>query len=364
MGETRGVFERPPGSGVWWINYYVDKKRHRVKVGTKAAAEKLYARRKAAALEGRHEVKKEPVIEAQVVTVNELIDDVLELIQSGDHASVKTYISRSHKVRAALGALPADRVTPQVIQQFLKANTKTPANSNRYKAFLSLCYREGLVNSKVTSNPARLVRQRKESGGRLRFLSRDEYNTLYTIIEKRFPAHLAEFVASVHTGMRLSEQYSVTWKMVHLDRKIIRTEKSKSNRKTVEGRTIHLNLDAIAAIQSLKRPGQKPSDVVFPHPGKHIDLRTWFPHALEEAGITDYVWHGNRHTFCSWLAMAGATLKEIQELAGHKTITMSARYAHLSPDHKLSVVDRLSVAIPVPTPVSHGHHNSHHLLDK
>jgi hypothetical protein len=40
--------------------------------------------------------------------------------------------------------------------------------------------------------------------------------------------------------------------------------------------------------------------------------------------------------------MAGATIKEIQELAGHKTITMSARYAHLSPDHKLSVIDRIA----------------------
>jgi site-specific recombinase XerC len=42
--------------------------------------------------------------------------------------------------------------------------------------------------------------------------------------------------------------------------------------------------------------------------------------------------------------MAGATIKEIQEVAGHKTITMSARYAHLSPDHKLSVIDRIAAA--------------------
>jgi len=67
---------------------------------------------------------------------------------------------------------------------------------------------------------------------------------------------------------------------------------------------------------------------------------------LEEAKITGYVWHSNRHTFCSWLAMAGATIKEIQELAGHKTITMSARYAHLSPDHKLSVLDRITARPP------------------
>jgi site-specific recombinase XerD len=40
--------------------------------------------------------------------------------------------------------------------------------------------------------------------------------------------------------------------------------------------------------------------------------------------------------------MAGASIKEIQELAGHKTISVSAKYAHLSPDHKLSVIERLS----------------------
>jgi len=40
--------------------------------------------------------------------------------------------------------------------------------------------------------------------------------------------------------------------------------------------------------------------------------------------------------------MAGASIKEIQELAGHKTITMSARYSHLSPEHRLSVIDRIA----------------------
>jgi site-specific recombinase XerD len=50
---------------------------------------------------------------------------------------------------------------------------------------------------------------------------------------------------------------------------------------------------------------------------------------------------GTGTRFCSWLAMAGASIKEIQEAAGHKSITMSARYSHLSPAHKESVVERL-----------------------
>jgi hypothetical protein len=47
-------------------------------------------------------------------------------------------------------------------------------------------------------------------------------------------------------------------------------------------------------------------------------------------------------TAFSWLAMNGATIKEIQEAAGRKSITMSARYAHLTPKHKASVVDRIA----------------------
>jgi site-specific recombinase XerD len=42
-----------------------------------------------------------------------------------------------------------------------------------------------------------------------------------------------------------------------------------------------------------------------------------------------------RHTFASRLVMSGVNLKTVQELMGHKTIAMTARYAHLAPTHKL-----------------------------
>lgn len=74
-----------------------------------------------------------------------------------------------------------------------------------------------------------------------------------------------------------------------------------------------------------------------------LALMTFEP-ALIEAKITDYTWHNNRHTFCSWLAMAGVSTKEIQVLAGHKTITMAARYAHLSPEATASGSERLVIA--------------------
>lgn len=69
--------------------------------------------------------------------------------------------------------------------------------------------------------------------------------------------------------------------------------------------------------------------------------------ALKDARIKAFRWHDLRHTFCSRLAQAGVSLRVIQEAAGHKTIQMSARYAHM--DHTtlqnaMSVLNRNAAA--------------------
>jgi integrase len=330
---TRGVFEKPEGSGIWWIHFYAAGKRHREKVGRKSDAIKLYQSRKADATAGR---KLPELRNSRVLLFSELIDDVLEYV--ADHKDHRSYVSKANIVRRAIGSRPAAEVTPQELERWLRSRCKTPATTNRYKAFISLCYRDGMHNGKLMINPARQVRHRRESSGRLRFLSREEYDRLYKIIEERFPKHLAEFIISVKTGMRLSEQYSLLWNQVHFDRRTIDLTKTKNG----SARTVHLNVETIAALKSFRRKNQNGSDPVFSRRGPRFDTRSWFVPCLEEAGIDGYVWHSNRHTFCSWLAMAGATIKEIQELAGHKTITMSARYSHLSPEHKLSIIDRIS----------------------
>ena len=59
------------------------------------------------------------------------------------------------------------------------------------------------------------------------------------------------------------------------------------------------------------------------------------------AKIEGVTWHTLRHTFASRLVMAGVDLKTVQELMGHKTIAMTARYAHLAPTHKLQALETL-----------------------
>jgi integrase len=343
----RGVYEKPIDSGIWWIHYYAAGRRHREKVGRKSDAIKLYQSRKADASAGR---KLPELRNSKVVTLSELIADALEFV--ADHKDKRNYESKAVIVRAALGSRPAADLTPQELERWLRARCKTPATSNRYKAFISLCYREGIHNGKVAVNPARQVRSKREGVGRLRYLTREEYERICKIIRERFPEHLAEFTLSVNTGMRLSEQYSITWGQVNLERRTIDLTKTKNG----SARTVHLNADAVAALEAVRVKRPKPSEPVFPRRGATFDTRSWFHPVLEDAGIEGYVWHANRHTFCSWLAMAGASIKEIQELAGHKSIVMSARYSHLSPEHRLSVVERITGTASAET---NSHQNSH-----
>jgi integrase len=75
--------------------------------------------------------------------------------------------------------------------------------------------------------------------------------------------------------------------------------------------------------------------------------RAWFELVMEEAvkrnpALADVTWHIFRHTYISRLVMAGVDLRTVQELAGHKDIKMTVRYAHLAPAHKLAAVDRLA----------------------
>jgi integrase len=154
-------------------------------------------------------------------------------------------------------------------------------------------------------------------------------------ITKEFPEHLPELTVSLGTGMRLSEQYSLTWEQIDFARKEINLEQTKNG----SARTIPMNSavrQAFEILHEMDKPASAGSRVFL-----LLSPRYWFAAALADAKIARYRWHDNRHTFCSRLAMRGENMKVIQQLAGHKTIQMSARYAHLGEKNLRTAIESL-----------------------
>ncbi|WP_038777289.1 site-specific integrase [Burkholderia pseudomallei] len=71
------------------------------------------------------------------------------------------------------------------------------------------------------------------------------------------------------------------------------------------------------------------------------NLQKGFVAACARAGIENFRIHDLRHTFASWLVMEGVSLYVVKDLLGHSSITVTERYAHLSPDHGREAVQKL-----------------------
>src|SRR5438093_12810601 len=82
--KHRGVYEHPPGSGVWWVQYFVNGRRRREKVGGKQAAIDRYQQRKTEAREGRLVVKERPVL------FEHFVADYLETVRQKQASFVTT----------------------------------------------------------------------------------------------------------------------------------------------------------------------------------------------------------------------------------------------------------------------------------
>jgi len=141
--------------------------------------------------------------------------------------SYRTMVSIANIISAEIGDLIAADVTQQELTRCLNKRCKTEATFNRYRASLSAAYQDGVRNGRIPVNVARLIKPKQETKGRLRFLSKEEYDRLCSIIQRDFPERLNEFIVSVKTGLRLSEQYTIERGQFHPKTKIIKLDTSR-----------------------------------------------------------------------------------------------------------------------------------------
>jgi site-specific recombinase XerD len=322
--KYRGVFEKVPGSGVWWIQYWgADGQRHREKAGRLKFAQDLVEKRRTEKREG----KKMPKLNARPKLFGELTDAALKYSEPGDKGANH---SRMKALKAEFGNMPAEEIKPAEIRDWLDEHEEwTVATRNRFLALMKLTYRLAEERQLIKYNPARLVRQQTENNARIRFLTDEEETALRAHIPAQY---LPEFEIGLHTGMRKSEQYEkAVWENVDFLNNLLKIPDPKHR----DARYVRLNSRVQAVLKMLK-PEVVKGRIMGTQDNKH-----WFNPAVEKAKLQGVTWHILRHTFISRLVMKGIDIRTVQELAGHKTIQMTMRYAHLAPSHVQQAVERL-----------------------
>jgi integrase len=142
--------------------------------------------------------------------------------------------------------------------------------------------------------------------------------------------------------MRKSEILNLKWDNVDLKHGFILLDRTKNG----ERREIPINNTLRSTLQGITKRLDVPYVFFDPKKGKpYQNVKRSFKTALRRAKIQDFKFHDQRHTFASHLVMAGIDLTTVKELLGHKTLTMTLRYAHLAPAHKVNAVNVLDKVI-------------------
>jgi integrase len=246
---------------------------------------------------------------------------------------------------------------------------RTVSTANRYLQTLKAMFTKAVDWELVEEDVLKRVRRVKlipENNRRLRFLSRVEGQALINACEP----HLKPIViTALNTGMRREEILSLEWeKHVDLKHGFILLDRTKNG----ERREVPINQTLRSVFQGLVRHINSPYVFTDSAGRRFRDLKRSFSSACRKAewekcsgcsyerqksgeenpgnclqcgkemfcvaGINDFRFHDLRHTFASWLVMAGVDLTTVSRLLGHKSLTMTLRYSHLAPSHMVKAV--------------------------
>ena len=298
--------------------------------------------------------------EAASHTVEQLIDRYLkEELHKLAESDWRMRSRQLHWWKNQIGNKTLNKVTPALIVEYRnklktdpiesknqsESKTRSGSTVNRYLAALSAVF--GIASSEwqwVKENPFSRVRREKEADGRIRFLDPDERSSLLGSCQESQNTSLYLItILALSTGMRQAEVMTLTWQQISLERGTITLFKTKNGETRVVplvGLAKQLLLQS-SKVRNLKNPyifnGRHNSHSLFPR-------KAWET-AVKKSDITNFHFHDCRHSAASELAMNGASLHEIAAVLGHKTLAMVQRYAHLSEQHTMSVVERMNKAV-------------------
>ena len=140
------------------------------------------------------------------------------------------------------------------------------------------------------------------------------------------------FLLMLRCGLRVGEATTLPWSAIDWTQGTIRVNNSKGR----VDRVVCVSPDLAKVLRQWRRTQWPPMPVLFPspsRPGEPVSVRSIqrvMARYLKAAGLRKaYSPHTLRHTFATQLLNAGTALEVVKELMGHRSITLTLRYAQV-----------------------------------
>ena len=227
----------------YWIEYYLEGKRTRERIGrSKQAAENRLREVQTAKAEGRNIRKNKN----SLITLGNLRDWYLDLSEVKQRRSFSSIKKCLRICVDGIGDIPVSQLTQNRLELFRKKRLTEiserkgrpvkPSTVNRDVANLRAMLNKALDHSKIESNLIGWIKQLEENNVRERVLSPEEFETLYL----HCPASLKGLVLiAYYLPMRQAEIMNLTWQEIDLKTGFIRLGGERTKNKT--GRVIPLH---------------------------------------------------------------------------------------------------------------------------
>ncbi|KQX68825.1 site-specific integrase [Angustibacter sp. Root456] len=280
------------------------------------------------------------------VRTRELYDDLLRL-----------------HIVPVLGDYPIGKVRPADVERWRAGRLKVTGKARTRQAYALLrsVFREAVDDGLVPSNPCRIRGAGVAKAPERPYVAPKEAAALIAAM----PAHMHVMTTVTLFGhLRLGEvlglrrgDFNPDARTLRVERQLVRLKDGSTqitDTKTGQARTVTLPPGVAADLaEHLAANLALPSAPMFTHPSglplarHHIGL-AWRK-ARAEVGLPTVHFHDFRHAGLTYAAQAGATLKELQARAGHRTVAASMVYQHVAESRDVEIANRLSAfAVPLP----------------
>jgi integrase len=239
----------------------------------------------------------------------------------------------------------------------------SPETTNKHFKIVKMVLRAARQDGYALENPADGVKTLDTDGTRLRrSISLDEIQAILRFSDDEWKSLIK---LGLYTGQRLGDVASLTWANVHLDEGRIRFRTRKTGKK-IDIPIVGALREHLLSLPRTDRPDRPlhPRAFATMHEqrGRTNSLSNQFVELLAAAGLRDrknhqsagkgraarrqnssISFHCLRHTSVSLLKKAGVPDATVQEIIGHESAAISARYTHVGEDQLAEAIRKFPV---------------------